>query len=195
MGFVDLGKTKEDIIPTVFRKSKWFHQLQSGRALKYLSIQKKDFEIEKSGRIIIERFFPRDIRYQLARCCEWEAIRGQRFLYNLSPLSLSRMEKQGLKISQLVTLINHYARKPVPQNILLALNRWEKHNLEANIETILVIRVNLASHLDQLMTSSARKYILSRLNSTTAEITAGSAPYIKAALIDMGIFAEIKPEV
>ncbi len=195
LGFLDLGKTPGDSHPTVFRKSKWFNALMSGQELKYPAFQKKEFEIEKSGRIIIDRFFARDIRYQMARCCEWESVRGQNFLYHFSPHAFARMEQQGLKVSQLVALINRYARKPVPQNILLALERWESHGQEADIKKILVLKVKSAPIMDRLMDSSARKYILSRLDLTTAEITAGSALFIKAALIEMGIFAEIKPDV
>lgn len=195
LGFVDLGKTQGDTLPTVFRKSKWFINLMAGQELEYPAIQKKDFELEKSGKIIIDRFFPRDIRYQIARCCEWEGVRGHKFSYHLSPHAFHRMEHQGLKVSQLVTLIHRYARKPVPQNILLALESWEKHGQEADIENILVLKVKTAPILDRLMTSPAKKYILSRQNHTTAEITANSAPYIKAALLGMGVLAEIKPEV
>jgi hypothetical protein len=195
LGFVDLGKIQGDTIPTVFKKSKWFNTLMAGLDLKYPSILKKDFELEKSGRIIIERFFPRDIRYQIARCCEWESVRGHKFSFRLTPLAFYRMEQQGLKISQLVALINRYARKPLPQNILLGLERWEKHGQEANIGSVLVLKVKSEIILDQLMASPVNKYILSRQNPTTAEITADSLPFIKAALIDMGVFAEIKPEV
>lgn len=195
MGFVDLGKTSGDTFPTVFRKSKWFNTLMAGQELNYPAIQKKIFELEKSGRVIIERFFPRDIRYQIARCCEWESVRVHKFTYYLSPRAFFRMEQQGLKVSQLVALIIRYARKPVPQNIMLALERWEKHGQEADIDRILVLKVKSASILDQLMASPVKKYILSQQNSTTAEIAADSAPYVKAALLDMGVFAEIKPEV
>ena len=195
MGLADLGKTVSDVHLTVFRKSKWFNSLIEGQELKYSAIQKKEFELEKSGRVTIERFFPRDIRYQIARCCDWETVRGHKFSYYLSPLAFHRMEHQGLKVSQLVTLINRYARKPVPQNILLALESWEKHGQVATIEKILILKVKTAPILDRLMASPAKKYILLRQNSTTAEITADSAPYIKAALLDMGVLAEIKPEV
>ena len=105
------------------------------------------------------------------------------------------MEQQGLKVSQLTTLINHYARKPVPRNILLALERWESNGQETEINKILVIKVKTAPIMDRLMASNVKKFILGRLNPLTAEITADAAPIIKAALIEMGIFAEISPDV
>ena len=191
LGFVDMGKIPGDSSPTVFRKSKWFNALMADHELKYPFIKVNNFEIEKSGRININRFFPRDIRYQMARCCEWESVRGQNFYYHISPNSFARMEQQGLKVSQLISLITRYARKPIPQNILVALERWEKNAQEAAIEKIMVIRVKSASIMDRLMDSSAKKYIVSRLDPTTAEISADSALFIKAALIEMGIFAEI----
>lgn len=195
LGFIDLGKSPGDLQPTVFRKSKWFDALMSGQELRYPSLQKKDFEIEKSGRIIIDRYFARDIRYQMARCCAWETARGQNFFYRFSPHTFNRMEQQGLKVNQLITLINRFARKPVPQNIMQALERWEKHGKEVDIKKVVVLKVKSAAIMDRLLDSNAKKYVLSRLDPTTAEITAGSAPFIKAALIEMGIFAEIMPDV
>jgi hypothetical protein len=194
-GFLDLGKRRGDPLPSVFRKSKWFSALVSGMDLIYTTIQKKEFELEKSGRITIDRFFPREIRYQVARCCDWESVRGHKYFYRLTPRAFQRLESQGLKTSQLDILIRHYSRKPVPQNILDALGRWEKNGKEADLEKIMVLKVRSAPILDRLMSSPASKYILSRLNPTTAEIATGSALFIKAALIDMGLFSEILPDL
>lgn len=195
LGFIDLGKIPGDSHPTVFRKSKWFDTLLSGQELKYPSLRKKDFEIEKSGKVVIDRNFDRDIRYQMARCCEWDAARSQNYFYHFSPRAFARMEQQGLKVSQLIMLINRFARKPVPRNIMQAMERWEKYGQEADIKKILILKVKSAAILDRLIDSSMKKYILSRLDATTAEISAESAPYIKAVLIEVGIFAEIRPDV
>jgi hypothetical protein len=155
----------------------------------------KDFEIDKSGKVVIDRNFARDIRYQIARCCEWDAARSQNFFYHFSPRAFARMEQQGLKVSHLISLINRFARKPVPRNILQALERWDKFGLETGIKKILILKVKSAAILDRLMDSSIKKHILSRLDPVTAEIAAESVPYIKAGLIEMGIFAEIMPDV
>ena len=195
LGFIDLGKIPRDSHPSVFRKSKWFDTLVSGRELNYPTIQKKDFEIDKSGRVIFDRNFARDIRYQVARCCEWDIVRSQSYIYHFSPYAFARMEQQGLKIGQLIALITRYARKPVPRNILQALERWEKLGLEAEIKKIFILRVKTAAILDRLLDSNMKKYIHSRLDPKTAEISAESVPFIKAALIEMGIFAEILPDV
>jgi hypothetical protein len=49
--------------------------------------------------------------------------------------------------------------------------------------------------LDRLLDSTMKKHILARLDPLTAEISSESVPFIKAALIEMGIFAEILPDV
>jgi len=195
LGFIDLGKSSRDSHPSVFRKSKWFDILLSGQELKYPSILKKDFEIDKSGKVVIDRNFARDIRYQIARCCECDAVRSQSFFYHFSPQAFARMELQGLKVNHLITLINRYARKPVPQNILQALERWEKYGQETQIKKILILKVKTAVILDRLMDSRMKKHLLSRLDPLTAEISEESVPFIKAALIEMGVFAEILPDV
>jgi len=195
LGFVDLGKISCDYQPSVFRKSKWFDTLMLGRELDYPTIQTKDFEIDKSGKVVFDRNFARDIRYQVARCCDWGVARTQSYIYHFSPHAFARMENQGLKVGQLVTLINRYARKPVPPNILQALERWEKFGLEADMKKIYVLKVKSAAILDRLLDSIMKKHILSRLDPLTAEISLESIPFIKAGLIEMGIFAEILPDV
>jgi len=195
LGLIDLGKTSRNPQPSTFRKSKWFNGLVTGQGLKYPTILKKDFEIDKSGKVIFDRNFARDIRYQIARCCEWDFSRSQSYIYHFSPLAFARMDKQGLKVAQLITLINRYARKPVPRNIILALERWDKFGQETAIKKIYVLKVKSAAILDRLLDSNLRKNNLSRLDPLTAEISPESVPFIKAALIDMGIFAEIMPDV
>ena len=195
LGFIDLGKISRDSHPSIFRKSKWFDTLVSGRELKYPTIQKKDFEIDKLGKVVFDRNFARDIRYQVSRCCDWDIARSQSYIYHFSPHAFARMEKQGLKVGQLIALINRYARKPVPRNILQALERWEKLGHEAYMKKVIVLKVKSAAILDHLLDSSMKKYVLSRLDPLTAEISTESVPFIKAALIEMGIFAEILPDV
>ncbi len=195
LGFVDLGKNPGDSNPSVFRKSKWFDDLYSNTKLKYPSIIKKDFEVDKSGRIVVDRYFARNIRYQIARCCEWDNPRSHNYIYHFSQRAFVILEKQGLKITQLITLLKHYARKPVPRNILQALERRDRFGEEVQLMKIFVIKVKTAAILDRLLDSTMKKYILSRLDATTAEISADSLPIIRAALIEMGVFAEILPDV
>ena len=121
--------------------------------------------------------------------------RTHRFFYHFSPHAFARMEQQGLKVIHLIALINRYARNPVPRNILQALERWEKFGQEAQIKKIHILKVKTAAILDRLMDSNMKKLVLSRLDPITAEISAESVPFIKGALIEMGIFAEILPDV
>ena len=195
LGFVDLGKSKGNSEPVFFRKSKWFKNLYSGQTLEYPAINKSFFDLEKSGEIIVDRYFPRETRYQIARCCDWNINRGHKFFYSLSLGALRNMEKQGLKVAILIALIKRYAKKPVPQNILDALVGWEAKGEEATFFKSLLLTVQSEQVLERLIASSGKKYILSRLNSTTAVVEPASAPFIRAALLEMGILAEIKPDI
>jgi len=195
LGIIDLGKSPNKKPPIFFRKSQWANNLLLGDVLEYPTLDKKDFNIDKSGSIVIDRYFPRDIRYQISRFCEWEAQKGNRFYYRINAASLKRMEEQELTTKQLLSIIQKYGRKPIPVNITKALERWEKYHREAGIEKDVLIKVTSPEILDKLMASQAKKYIRSRLNPQTALVDSSGISYLNIALLEIGVFSEIELEV
>lgn len=194
-GILDLGMSARDRKPSCFRKSRWANDLLKDTELAYTAIETKEFVMDKYGQIAIDRYFPRDIRYQLSRFCEWGAQKGNRYSFRITPDSLKRMESNGLSTAQLLSIIKKYARKPVPKNILIALDRWENFKLEAEIRQDILMSVQSPEILDQIMASTAKKFIRARLNPQTALVEEEGIPYINAALMELGIFAGIWPQV
>ena len=188
-GILDLGKTSNGKM--VFRRSQWSDALLNETQLDYPALETHQFLLEKNGQIQIDRYFPRDIRYQIARFCEWGSQKGNRYEYRITPESLKRMNGQGLTISQFTSLLQKYARKPLPEHILTALKRWEKDSLEVKISRQVLIRVNSAKIMDSLLVSPAKAYILERLNPECALVDSKGVPFIQAALLEMGYFVEI----
>ena len=118
-----------------------------------------------------------------------------KYSYYISPPALQEALCQGLQVNQLITLINKHARKPLPPNILQALERWKQHELEAAFEQPVLLRVRSAAILDQLLATRSGKTALTRLNETTAVVKTGSVQALKEALLDMGILADVRLEV
>lgn len=196
MGMVDLGmKTKAAEKPELFRLSKWAKELLAGRNISYQKRETPVFTVNKDGRIIIERSFPLSLRYQIARFCEWGEVKKGRYQYKISHSALQRSIQQGLKVEQLIVLINKYGKKPVPPTIPAALERWKLNELEAVFEQVVILRVRSAQILDQLMDTRAKTYILTRLNETNAIVKPNAVGQLRDILMDSGILADIRLEV
>jgi len=188
-GVLSLGKTAKGNL--AFGRSVWSEPLLNDTPLDYPTIEIHQFSLEKNGQIQIDRYFPRDIRYQTARFCDWGSQKGSRFDYRITPESLQRMKEQGLTTDQLVSLLQKYARKPLPGNIITALKQWEKNGLEVEINPQVMIRVKSAKIMDALFDSPAKSRILERLNPECALIDRKEIPLIQATFLEMGYFVEI----
>ena len=92
-------------------------------------------------------------------------------------------------------LFKKSAKKPIPRNILVALDRWDKKQSQINLEKHILIRVVSPDILDQIEKSSAKRYIRGRLNETTAVTTPNDIRRLEEVLIEMGYFADISHEV
>ena len=188
-GLLDLGKTSEGV--DCFRKSAWSNSMLQQTAPEYQSIAIRDFYLEKTGQVTIDRYFPRDIRYQLTRFCEWSGQKGNRYFFHITPSSLQRATSQGLKVQQLCLLFQKYARKPIPANLLTALKKWDRQGIETRISREILIRVKNPKILDMLMDTPVRNLIRERLGEDCALVESRGIPTIKAALLELGYFVEI----
>ena len=164
LGLVDLAAKTKSGPPTLFRPSAWMADLLNGEDIRYEKQQANTFTLNKDGRLLIERAFPLSIRYQIARFCEWQTEKKERYIYQISHPSLQNAMRQGLQVGQLITLIKKFGKKPLPPNITGALERWKQNELEAVIEETVLLRVRSKAILDQLMASRAKAHILARLN-------------------------------
>jgi hypothetical protein len=192
IGLLDLGKTSEGI--DCFRRSTWSNAMFQQSAPEYQSIVIRDFHLDRTGQVIIDRNFPRDIRYQVARFCNWAGQKGNHYFLHITPDSLQRATAQGLKVQQFLTLLLKYGRKPLPANLLTAVENWDRAGIEAQISPVVLLRVKNPIILDLLTGSPAKNYIRERLGNDSALVDHRGIPAIRTALIELGYFAEIIQE-
>lgn len=195
MGLVDVGMKARAKKAGLFRLSAWAADLLAGKPVDGAQPDIKTFTLEKDGSLLVERGFPLDARYQIARFSEWKAPRKGRYCYQISHPALKNALAQGLQVHQLLALIQKYGRKPLPPNIPAALERWKQHELEAVFERPVLLRVRSAAILDQLLASNAKTHIFTRLNETTAVVKPEAVGPLRQALLEMGILADARLEV
>jgi hypothetical protein len=195
MGLVETGVPYKEPENIYLRVSSHAETLLAGDVPLYDASTKKIFYIEKSGRIVIQRSFPLDIRYQIARFCDLIQADAQKYIYQVTPGSLAGLTKQGLKPSQLIKLLQKYGRKPVPANIIVAVQRWQKNKIEAEIQEACLLEVQAGGIIEKLINSPVSSYILAQINETTIKITREGIPFIRSALLELGIFSDIGSDI
>jgi hypothetical protein len=142
-------------------------------------------------RISAKRLVPRKVRYQVARFCDAEKETPDEYRYRITTQSLSRAKKQGLMVSQLLALLNRYA-KAVPPNLIKALERWEKQGNEFRLEKMLVLRVTSEEILQVLRQSRASRFLGEPLGPTTIAIKPGAVEKVLNALAEAGYLGEFR---
>jgi hypothetical protein len=138
----------------------------------------------------VPRLVPRAARYQIARFCEWDEEKDDRYLYRITPASLARAREQGLKPEHLGGILRKHASAPLPPPFVQALQRWEANGTEARIESLVVLKVSKPEVLNELRASKAGRFLGEILGPTTVVVKEGAQSKVLAALAELGLLAE-----
>jgi hypothetical protein len=153
--------------------------------------EKGKVSVSSNGKISVERFAPRVVRYQIARFCEWDEQKNDEFRYQITAQSLKHAKEQGLKAEQLLALLVRHTNNKVPPALVKALKRWEVNGTEARVETQVVLRVSRPEVLDEMRKSKAGKFLGEVLSPTAVIVKSGAIPKVMEALAELGLFAEV----
>jgi hypothetical protein len=189
LGLLDLGFPGEDEPPLSFRISASAFGLLQGLEPSLPPRKPDQVQIRSKGEIRITANVPAKTRYQIARFCDWTAMKAEAYMYALTPVSLRRAESQGLRVAHLTSLLEKHAGQ-IPPNILTALERWEKAGGQASISRKTILRLGSPAILKALKRSPAARYILEQLGPTTVVVKDGSGEKIREALVELGFFLE-----
>jgi hypothetical protein len=146
--------------------------------------------VTSGGKITIPRFVPRVVRYQVSRFCEWEESKKDEYRYQLTPPSMIKATRQGLKVEHLLVLLNKHASGGIPPVLVKALKRWEANGVEARVQTRVVLQVSTPEILAELRKSKAARFLGETLGPTSVVIKEGAQSKVLAALAEMGLLAE-----
>jgi hypothetical protein len=193
LGVLDLAQPEEAEGISAFRLSAWAKALIHEKQPKGFPLEDEALIAKSDLRISTRRLVPRKVRYQVARFCEWEKETPDEYRYRITPASLSHAKKQGLKVSQLLTLLNRHA-KAVPPSLVTALERWDKQGNEFRLEKMLVLRVASADILQVLRNSRVNRFLGKPLGPTTIAIKPGAAEKVLNALAEAGYLGEVRED-
>ena len=194
LGVLDLACPESGQEVTAFRLSHWSRALLNDKHPKGMPMEEESLVVRSDARLSARRLLPRKARYQLARFCEWGKETPDEYQYQISPASLTQARKQGLTVSQLLVLINRYA-KAAPPSLVKALERWDKNGSEARLEKMVILRVTSGEVLQALRQSRASRFLGDPLGPTTIAIKPGATQKVLGVLAELGYLGEIRGDV
>jgi hypothetical protein len=182
LGMVELAGPEEGSEVTAFR-------LLNVKNLK-LKAENAKLHISSQGKIVIPRFAPRTVRYQVARFCEWDEEKTDDYKYRITPHSLTKAKEQGLKVEQLLILLAKHSDAGIPPVLVKALKRWKVSGTEAWAETQIVLKVSRPEVLEELRKSKAARFLGEPLGPTTVTVKSGAIQKVMDAMTELGLLAE-----
>jgi hypothetical protein len=192
LGLVDLSSSEPDGEPTALRLSAWAAALWHGSPPEG-GLPKEDAPIKASGDglLTVPRLAPRAVRYQVARFCHWEPEKeAGEYRYRVTPAGLERAKAQGLRPSQLLSLLRRYCEGTVPPHLAQALERWEISGTQARVEQVVILRVTSPEIIAALRKTRAARALGDALNDTTVLVRAGMEDLVLSALAETGYLAD-----
>lgn len=183
LGMLDLAAPDGPPAPAAFR-------LNGGEA-QASKVENGKPGVLSNGRITVPRLTPRAVRYQIARFCEWDDEKDDRYAYRVTPASLLRAREQGLKSEQLLGILQKHAAAALPPPFVRALQRWETNGSEARLEKLVVLRLGTPEVLNELRASKAARFLGEILGPTTVVVKDGAQDKVLAALAELGFMAEV----
>ena len=190
LGILDLAAPLAEAVPVAFRFTPHAASLLKGEPPEGWPSEEARLHVTSQGRITTPRSLPRAVRYQIARFCAWDAEKGEDYGYRITPRSLERAKRQGLKVGQLLALLRKYAAASLPPAFIRALKRWESKGTEARLESQVVLHLGSPQVLDELRRSKAARFLGEVLGTTTVIVKAGAQAKVLAALVELGLLAE-----
>jgi len=195
MGIVELSMDEKSNVPITFKKTNWANGLIEKQPVKFETPETLEITLKANGEILIPTHTQREIRYQVARFCEWGEKLPKFYRYKISATAIRRAEAQNLTISQIKILIEKYGKKPIPHNILTAIGRWSQQESQIEIKHEVLIHTASAEILDAIQNSPAKEYVIEKLNATTAIISSKNLHRLDEELIRLGYFSGIWHDV
>ncbi|MFZ5857805.1 MAG: helicase-associated domain-containing protein [Chloroflexota bacterium] len=191
LGLADLAAPEEGKEFTAFRIKSKVESQKSGDLRPSTLDKNGKVVISSSGKISVERFASRAIRYQIARFCEWDEPKADDYIYHVSARSLKHATEQELKAEQLLSLLVKVTKSNVPPALVKALKRWEANGTEARAESQTILRVSRPEVLEELRKSKAARFLGEPLGPTTVIVKSEAVPKIAAALAELGVLLDI----
>lgn len=191
LGFVDIGLAEKKGQPTAFRLTLRSKALISGEEIRETERKEEPIIVTANGIIRLPHSVSRVSRYQIGRFGQLTGDTSGETVYKITASSLRSAEEQGLRASQLLTLLRHAPVKSTPSSVVQMLERWDKFGPEVKVERTILLRVSRPEILSGLQQHpQASRLIKESLTPLIAEIKPGSEEAIVKILSELGYITD-----
>jgi len=191
LGFVDIGLSEEMGMVNSFRFSELAYDLLNNKPPQNLDVEKGTLYIKSNGRVSASPSVPRSIRYQIARFSKIGITTSDGYQFQITPSSLKAAQQQGLRVSQLLSLLQKHS-KNLPPNLKKALKRWESYGYEVMFKRVSVLQLSDAGLMKSLLSSTVSRYLGEQLSPTAVIVKEDAKDKILTFLMDLGYFGEFE---
>jgi len=135
-------------------------------------------------------------RYQVGRFTKIVSNSVSETRFQISADSLTNAEKNGLKVEQLLQLLEKNLKTPLPVSYKKLAERWDQRRIEVRMEKALLLRIEDPLIL-KILTENPRtsRLIKEVLTEKTVVIDAAGMELIKKVLLEAGILSQIELDV
>jgi hypothetical protein len=191
LGAVDLGTDAPSRQPSHFRLRLPVAARPSPAVPTFPDLAEATARVLADGRLIVSRGVPLAHRYQVARFAEWMGRNDVGYAYRITPKALAAATSQGLDARRVAGILELVGRRPPPEPLRQAIQRWSEEGEEAVLETTLVLRVTRPETLRRLRTDGeTARYLEEILGPTTARVRARQREALLAAAARRGLLIQ-----
>jgi hypothetical protein len=195
-GIVDLARGSADGKFTAFRLVEKTAAMLTGEVPVTGLLENHTLRFKDVIHVFIPPQTPRALRYQVARCGELMAVQRGESHYRLTPRSLQAAAGQGLKIGNLIQLIQKEYNTAIPPETQRMVERWNLSGVEAELRTEHLLRFKDARACSEFLSSKAAAALtIEVLNPTTLLVQSRQQDVIIKVLNEMGILVEQAEDV
>jgi hypothetical protein len=136
------------------------------------------------------------LRYQAGRFTTIVGNSPHETRLQVSAASLTVAEEGGLKVDQLLQLLERTLKAPLPASFKKLAKRWDQRRVEVRVEKATLLRVEDPQVLSLLReTPRLQRLIREELTQNVVLIDPAGVELIKKALLEAGILSQIELDV
>ena len=196
LGILDLSAEMAGQSSYAFRLSRMGADLLAGKKPAISIVENGEIVVVSAKKILIPPLTSRTLHYQVARFCRLDSITADgASKYEITPETLQKAAEQGLEIHQLLQFLDKNDKKPPPVSIKRLAERWQKHGLEAELSSAILLRFKDAAACEQFLASrEVKKLDIEPLNDLVLKVNSAQVRVVEKTLLEMGILTQINVE-
>jgi hypothetical protein len=136
------------------------------------------------------------LRYQVGRFTKIVSNSFSETRFQISANSLTTAEKHGLKVDQLLQLLEKQVKLPLPASYKKLAERWDLRRIEVKIEKATLVRVEDPEVIKILMDNPrTARLIRETLTDKIITLEPAGLDLVKKVLLEAGILSQIELDV